>query len=144
MSEWLEVAKQLLEEREPGELYWLAGRRKGKRFGGLCSYGYRKGGIRGRYVAEHQLIWLLHHGRWPTQIDHINRDRVDNRIENLREVTDSENQRNRGVMSRNLLGEKGIRMRKGRFNVRLLSKNIGTYETIEEARNAYRLAGGCT
>lgn len=53
---------------------------------------------RGRCLnfAAHRAIWLLHHGEWPKhQIDHINRDPADNRIENLRDVTPLENVRNR-------------------------------------------------
>lgn len=46
-------------------------------------------------MAAHRVVWALHHGRWPTlHIDHINRVRNDNRIENLREVTPAENAKN--------------------------------------------------
>jgi hypothetical protein len=46
-------------------------------------------------ISAHHIVWAIHHGRWPEKhIDHINRVRDDNRIENLREVTPAENNRN--------------------------------------------------
>lgn len=43
----------------------------------------------------HRVVWLLCHGRWPTQIDHIDGNPLNNRVENLREVSRSENDANR-------------------------------------------------
>ena len=53
--------------------------------------------ISGRLVnlTYHHIVWVWHKGYWPTQLDHINGDVADNRIENLREVTQSENNLNR-------------------------------------------------
>jgi hypothetical protein len=47
--------------------------------------------MNGRLFLAHRLIFELHHGRKPGLIDHINRDRSDNRIENLRECSTSQN-----------------------------------------------------
>jgi hypothetical protein len=46
-------------------------------------------------LTYHHVVWVWHKGYWPTQLDHINGDEADNRIENLREVTQSENNLNR-------------------------------------------------
>lgn len=70
--------------------------------------GYRRVGVDGKYYQVHQLVWLYHHGYLPKQLDHINRDRLDNRIENLRVVTTSVNCRNRGVRADNTSGVTGV------------------------------------
>ena len=47
------------------------------------------------HIFLHRMAWALAYGRWPSQIDHINGDKTDNRLCNLREVTFSENLQNR-------------------------------------------------
>lgn len=61
------------------------------------SSGYREVKYFGRKYVAHHLAWYKVYGYWPTFIvDHINRDRGDNRIENLRESNAQLNQRNKG------------------------------------------------
>ena len=57
--------------------------------------GYLMTYVGGKSTLIHRLAWRIHYGRWPTEIDHINGDRGDNRIINLREVTRAENLKNK-------------------------------------------------
>jgi HNH endonuclease len=59
--------------------------------------------------CAHRVIWAYHYGEWPTgQIDHINHDRADNRLENLRDVTHAENAKNQRIRSTNKSGFIGV------------------------------------
>ena len=61
--------------------------------------GYRRINIRvGKNytrILMHRAAWALYYGRWPSEIDHLNGIKTDNRIENLREVSHGENDQNR-------------------------------------------------
>lgn len=56
----------------------------------------------------HRIVWVIHHGEWPDQIDHINGDRADNRIENLRSVSKRENSLNIRLRPDNKSGCPGV------------------------------------
>jgi hypothetical protein len=63
----------------------------------LSSDGYRRGAILGRNFQAHRVIWAMVYGEWPPeQIDHINGVRSENRIDNLRHVTQAQNKANGG------------------------------------------------
>jgi len=64
--------------------------------------------IKGKHYRLHQLVYLYYHGHIPDQLDHINRNPFDNRIENLRPATSSENARNRKIFENNKSGVKGV------------------------------------
>jgi hypothetical protein len=87
-------------------------------------------------VGCHRIIWVLTHGKWPDGvIDHINRVRDDNRIENLRDVSVGENARNNGN-SRGT-GLFGSYPRRGKFIAQVMvnkkARYLGSFNTPQEA-----------
>lgn len=77
------------------------------------SSGYRVIGFFGSHIPEGRLAWLYMTGEWPAlHVDHINGVKDDNRWENLRLATGSENQFNRGLSKKNTSGFKGVHWHK--------------------------------
>lgn len=110
-----QVSKVLKYDAISGTLIWISNLHSkrvipGRIAGSLVtSTGYRSITLFGTKYPEHILIWFIHYGVWPSgQIDHINQQRDDNRILNLRDVTKSENARNRSRNPHSKLGEHGI------------------------------------
>jgi len=70
-------------------------RMNGRKAGTLDNTGYTRLSIHCKRYLSHRLIWMMYYGYWPTtDLDHINRDKSDNRIANLREASRSTNVRN--------------------------------------------------
>lgn len=118
------------------------GRSGGTIAGSLQSGGYRQVRYMGRAHYAHRVAWLLMTGDWPAEeIDHIDHDRSNNQWSNLRVVTRSENMQNQKPRSRE--GSKGIFFRadRGKWRARIRVngriKNLGQFETAEEAHAAY-------
>jgi hypothetical protein len=95
-------------------------------------------------ILAHRIAWAFVHGRWPEgQIDHINGNHSDNRIENLREVTQSVNcQNQRRAKRQNRTGLLGVSPSKwgayiAQINIRGERTYLGTFKTAEEAHQAY-------
>ena len=86
----------------------------GKQAGALRRDGYVQISIDGTIYLAHRLAWFWVHGKWPpAQIDHIDGDRVNNRISNLRQATHAENQKNhRRPRVGSASGAKGVHFEK--------------------------------
>lgn len=108
---------------------------------------YRNICVRGCLAAAHRLAWLYVKGEWPTdQLDHINGNRDDNRISNLREATQGENSFNRKRYSNNSSGVKGVYWNKsiGKWHAQIRANrkrhHVGFFPSVEAARAAYLAA----
>ncbi len=96
----------------------------------------------GKRFMEHRVVYAIHTGEMPEFIDHINGNKTDNRIENLRPATHAENMRNRKAYKNNKLGLKGVSQdSKNSFNATIHVDgkpiNLGNYDTPEKAYAAY-------
>ena len=130
-------------EPDTGHIYWAEpgkGKIKKKPAGTVMSTGYIGVLIEGKRYLAHRIAWALHHGAWPDdQIDHINGDKTDNRISNLREATNAQNGKNYGFNRANTSGVKGVSWCKDTGKWRAViryegaSKSLGRYDTVEQA-----------
>jgi len=148
-------------EAETGKLFWLQRpriffksdrewRRWNTRYAGKEAFspntqGYLDGMIFRTMYRAHHVAWALHYGEWPElQIDHINGDRADNRIVNLREVTRSENCRNTRLRSNNTSGVMGVSRHGKRWRAYIHADgrivHLGVFATVEEAKAARKAA----
>ena len=113
--------------------------KKGKRFGTLRKDGYRCGSLLGHWDLEHRFVYLFHYGYIPEFIDHVNGDKSDNRIENLRPATRSENAKNKKRHSNNKSGHPNVTKRTNRNLWRVQLKDKGT-TIIDKSFSDFELA----
>lgn len=136
---------------ETGHFTWRErhGRRgiPGRRAGTVDFSGYVVVTINGKRHKGHRLAWLYVKGEWPAEaMDHINGRRDDNRLSNLRPAAPGQNQQNRALQRNNRSGITGVSWDsaagKWRAGIRMAgrSRNLGNYETKEQAAKAYRSA----
>lgn len=101
---------------------------------------YKTRRINGVRYLEHRLIFLMFHGDMPAQIDHINGDKLDNRIENLRGATTAENCRNKQTRIDNTSGVKNVSwhrpLKKWRVQicVDMKVRHVGYFEDLDMAK----------
>lgn len=145
-----ERPRSMFPVQKMGDAHKVWNKRFAGKAAGLLSEtkGYVYVSVNGRRYSAHRVIWEMRYGPIPPkmQIDHINRVRSDNRIENLRQCSGYQNRQNEGVRSSNACGIKGVvyykRYRK--WLTRIVANGtlhlLGRYETKGEAAVVYAKA----
>lgn len=123
------------------------GKNAGKIAGCVDAGKYRRIGVFGKNYKAHRLVWFYVYGQWPVgQIDHISGQYDDNRLENLRDVPNVINARNRGTRSDNTSGAPGISWAKrnkkwsAKITVDGSQKHIGLFRDFDQALVARKAA----
>jgi hypothetical protein len=141
-------------EYRDGNLYWKKSNNRkikvGNKVGFLNNHGYIQTKIFNKTMSVHRIIYFMNHKTLPDLIDHINGIKTDNRIENLRPATKSQNNQNCAIRKDNSSGVKNICWDKNcnKWRVFLQTnkkrKSFGVYDDLElaelvavEARNKY-------
>ncbi len=110
----VKTLRELLDyEAETGLFRWKNSRRGRVKVGGIAGTsdrsGYQQIRINGKKYMSHRVAWAMSYGAWPTDvIDHINMDKADNRLANLRSATKSQNRYNLDAYKNNTSGHKGV------------------------------------
>jgi len=137
------VASLLSYDKQSGNLTWLVSRGKAAR-GSIAGVNWTTQGkwyrvitIDGRQYFAHRIAWLLHTGQWPKHnIDHIDGSGLNNCIENLRDVPQGENCKNKRRLSEGN-GQWGVRMQNKRWHAQItvsgVVKYLGSFATQREA-----------
>ena len=128
--------KEIFEYKD-GRIFWKVKKAQCLNIGDEAGYldkGYLTTGIDGKVHRNHRLIFLMHHGYLPKEVDHKDCNTLNNRIENLRPSNRSQNCCNKGIGSKNTSGVKGVSWtktnNKWRAKLKLNGKtfHLGYYE----------------
>lgn len=121
--------------------------KKGSELGTRHSTGYFVIRIGQKLYKAHRLAWMYVFGSFPAlNIDHINRNGLDNRLVNLRLVTQKQNTENRSIAKNNTSGHPGISWSKklgkwrARITINYKGKHLGYFQEKQDAINAYVIA----
>lgn len=129
-----------------GQLFWNAKRkgRKRSQAGYQSKAGYTQIRIDGKLFYLHRLVWIYHNGDAINEIDHIDGNPTNNKIENLRNVAHNVNLMNAKFRSNNTSGYRGVTKSRGKWaaSIQVDKKkiNLGVFATPELASEAYKRA----
>ena len=132
-------------DKETGVFTWrkaLNAKAKAGQVAGTINDGYRQIQIGGTKYAASRLAWLIVHNEDPKEftIDHKDRNRENNRITNLRKATQAKQNKNKSTCKGySITGTKTVRYQ-ARIKTNGVSRNLGCYDTPEEARAVYLAA----
>ena len=132
-------------DQDTGIFTWKVNRRNKAKINTVAGYkeseGYIVISVFGKSYKAHRLAWLYVYGELPNEyIDHINGNKSDNKIENLRICTNAENQWNSKISSKNVSGVKGVhwcntkKRWKAKLSINGKIKHIGYFTDLESAK----------
>lgn len=143
-----EMFERLKYTPEDGKIWWIKHPRRstanGTEAGNMMQNGYRKLKFCSKQYLTHRVAWLLQHGTWPTgDIDHIDGNPSNNKLDNLRDVSHSVNLQNRKAATRkNKTGFLGVVKRKNKYAAHITKNGkqvyLGLFDTAELAHQAYK------
>ena len=146
-----ELAKELWDyDQETGLFFWVEAPARFMKAGDVAGCSDREGYVvivkSCKQYRAHRLAWLYVHGRWPKdEINHIDGDRSNNRLTNLREGTRVQIRHTNGLNKNNTSGHTGVcwvpRLGKWRASYQEYH-HIGLFSTAEEAGRAYKKVTG--
>lgn len=146
LSELFDIVEGKLIGREvPWRRKESNARVSGRELGSLSPDGYLRVNFKDRFgyrhrMLVHRLIYYMHTGVLPDLVDHINRDPLDNRVENLRGANKTLNAYNTRPRKNNKTGKKGVHFYKGRYRASIYiggkKEHLGSFEELEDACKA--------
>ncbi len=131
-----------------GEFEWVVSTNTriviGSKAGSVINTGYKAIGFQGKLILCHRLAWFMIYGELPNVIDHVDGDKKNNKISNLRKCTQQQNSFNSSVSKRNRSGFKGVHWHKASgkwvarigFNRKRIS--LGSFDCPREASDKYQ------
>ena len=148
------LARRISVDIHQGIVRWIDATKYHSRLNGRCAGSKRLGTSNGKYywhvkidgipLKRSHIVFLFANGRWPSdQIDHINGNSLDDRIENIREVTHTQNAWNHKGRTKSSGLPMGVRqMPSGKYQARITCNKkvyqIGSFCSLEQAVSAYQ------